>query len=236
MYGGGQPGYGGGQLAPQGFFGNLLGQLAGPAGQALGGLFGQPQIGSQIGQALGGLGHPLPYQVVPGISPAPWAGQPIYGGGQLAPQGFFGNLLGQLAGPAGQALGGLFGQPQIGSQIGQALGGLGHPLPYQVVPGISPAPWAGQPIYGGGQLAPQGFFGNLLGQFAGPAGQALGGLFGQPQIGSQIGQALGGLGHLLPFQAVPIPVPVGLPGGIVPPYLGSPLQFQPVPGVAPIVA
>ena len=92
------------------------------------------------------------------------------------------------------------------------------------------------PSVGGVQLAPQGFFGNLLGQLAGPAGQAFGGLFGQPQIGGQIGQALGGLGHLLPFQAVPVPVPVGLPGGIVPPYLGSPLQFQPVPGVAPIVA
>ena len=174
---------------------------------------------------------------------------PSVGGVQLAPQGFFGNLLGQLAGPAGQAFGGLFGQPQIGGQIGQAIGSLGHLLPFQAVPGISPTPWASQPMYGGqpwygggqqgyggGQLAPQGFFGNLLGQLAGPAGQALGGFFGQPQIGSQIGQALGGLGHLLPFQAVPIPVPVGLPGGIVPPYLGSPLQFQPVPGVAPIVA
>ncbi len=174
---------------------------------------------------------------------------PSLGGAQLAPQGFFGNLLGQLAGPAGQAFGGLFGQPQIGGQIGQAIGSLGHLLPFQVVPGLSPTPWASQPMYGGGQpwygggqqgygggqLAPQGFFGNLLGQLAGPAGQAFGGLFGQPQIGSQIGQALGGLGHLLPFQAVPIPLQVGFPGGIVPPYLGSPLQFQPVPGVAPMV-
>ena len=84
------------------------------------------------------------------------------------------------------------------------------------------------PSLGGVQLAPQGFFGNLHGQFAGPAGQAFGGLFGQPQIGGQIGQALGGLSHLLPFQAVPIPVPVGLPGGVMPPYVGSPLPFQPV--------
>ena len=92
------------------------------------------------------------------------------------------------------------------------------------------------PGVGGGQLAPQGFFGNLLGQLAGPAGQALGGLFGQPQIGSQIGQALGGLGHILPFQAMPIPMQTGLSGGFVPPYLGSPLPFQPIPGVAPMVA
>ena len=46
------------------------------------------------------------------------------------------------------------------------------------------------PSLGGVQLAPQGFWGNLLGQFAGPAGQAFGGLFGQPQIGGQMGQAL----------------------------------------------
>jgi len=169
---------------------------------------------------------------------------PSLGGGQLAPQGFV-------------------GQPQIGSQLGQALGSLGHLLPFQAAPGISPALWGGQPTYGGwggqpwyggGQLAPQGFVGNLLGQLAGPAGQAFGGLFGQPHIG----QALGGLGHFLPFQAVPIPVQVGLvppyvgsplpfqamplpmqvglPGGIVPPYLGSPLPFQPVPGIAPMVA
>jgi len=90
------------------------------------------------------------------------------------------------------------------------------------------------PGVGSGQLAPQGLFGNLLGQLAGPAGQALGGLFGQPQVGGQIGQALGGLAHILPFQAMP--VPIGLPGGIVPPYLGSYIPFQTVPGVAPMVA
>jgi hypothetical protein len=82
------------------------------------------------------------------------------------------------------------------------------------------------PSVGSGQWAPQGFFGNLLGQLAGPAGQAFGGLFGHPQIGSQIGQALGGLSHPLPFQAVPIPMQVGLPGGVIPPYLGSALPFQ----------
>jgi hypothetical protein len=92
------------------------------------------------------------------------------------------------------------------------------------------------PGVGSGQLAPQGFVGNPLGQLAGPAGQALGGLFGQPQIGGQMGQALGGLGHLLPFQAMPIPMQIGYPAGIVPPYLGSPLPYQPVPGVAPMVA
>jgi hypothetical protein len=35
---------------------------------------------------------------------------------------------------------------------------------------------------------------------------------------------------------MPMPMQIGLPAGIVPPYLGSPLPFQPVPGVAPMVA
>ena len=151
---------------------------------------------------------------------------PNVGGAQVAPQGFFGNLLGHLAGPAGQGMGGLFGQPQIGGQLGQALGSLGHLLPFQAVP--PQVPWGGQPQFGGqfgpqlawggqfgypgGQLTPQGFFGNLLGQFAGPAGQAIGGWFGQPQVGGQLGQALGSLGHLLPFQAVPMPIQQGFPG------------------------
>src|SRR5437016_12430722 len=129
------PSVGGVQLAPQGFLGNLLGQLAGPAGQAFGGLFGQPQIGNQIGQTLGGLSHLLPFQAAPGLFPVPWTGQPMYGGwggqqgygggqpwygaGQLAPQGIFGNLLGQLVGPVGQTYGAISGQPQIGRQIGQ---------------------------------------------------------------------------------------------------------------------
>jgi hypothetical protein len=92
------------------------------------------------------------------------------------------------------------------------------------------------PGVGGAQLAPQGFFGNLVGQLAGPAGAALGGLLGQPQISSQIGQALGGLGHLLPFQAMSMPMQMGFPGGIVPPYLASPVPFQPLLGMAPVVA
>jgi hypothetical protein len=95
--------------------------------------------------------QPYPITAYPGLI------APIPGGAQLAPQGFIGNLLGQLAGPAGQALGGLFGQPQLGGQLGQVLGGLGHLLPFQAAPMIPPGVWQPwQPTYPiGAQLTPQ---------------------------------------------------------------------------------
>jgi len=71
------------QLDPQGFFGNLLGQLGGPLGGAIGGLAGNQGLGQQIGGIAGQLGRMLPFNAAP----------------QLDPQGFFGNLLGQLGGP-----------------------------------------------------------------------------------------------------------------------------------------
>ena len=177
-------------------------------------------------------------QLGPMYSPQMYPGA---GGAQLAPQGFLGNLVGQLTGPAGQAIGGLFGQPQGSGQIGQALGGLGHLLPFQAAPWPVPTMWGGQqPGYGGWQFVPQGFLGHLLGQFGGPAGQAIGGLFGQPQGSGQIGQALGGLGHLLPFQTAPWPIQQqALPGSMVPPYPYSPLPYSPqpwqsTPGMMPV--
>ncbi|HEY7490033.1 MAG TPA: hypothetical protein VIH59_02840, partial [Candidatus Tectomicrobia bacterium] len=57
----------------------------------------------------------------------------------------------------------------------------------------------------------------------------IGGLFGQPQYGGQLGQVLGGLGSLLPFQAGPMLAQQWPYGGIVPPQLGSHLPFQPAP-------
>jgi hypothetical protein len=207
-------------------------------------MYGQPMYGQPMYGQPWSMYTPQPYV------PQPYPG---VGGGHLAPQGFLGQpqIWPASRGPhSGADFGGLFGQPQIGSQLGQVLGGLGHLLPFQAIPGIPSVPWAGQPWYGGGQpwygggqVTPQGFLGNLLGQLAGPAGQAFGGLFGQPQIGSQLGQMLGGLGHLLPFQIMPLPIQAGLQSGMVPPYLGGHLPFQqfqpfqqPVPGVAPMIA
>ncbi len=44
------------QFAPQGLLGDIIGRLAGPAGGAIGNLFGQQQLGNQIGNAAGQSG------------------------------------------------------------------------------------------------------------------------------------------------------------------------------------
>ena len=178
------------QLAPQGFFGNLLGQVGAPLGGAIGSIFGNQQLGSQLGGAAGQLGRYLPFSVDP--LTAAYAQQQQ----QLAPQGFFGNLLGQLGAPLGGALGSIFGQQQLGSQIGSAAGQLGRYLPFSVDP--LTAAYAQQQ-----QLAPQGFFGNLLGQVGAPLGGAIGSIFGQQQLGNQLGGLAGQLGRYLPFSVQP---------------------------------
>ena len=181
------------QLAPQGLFGNLIGQLGQPLGSAIGGLFGQSGLGSQLGGVAGQLGRMLPFQADPM--------QQSYGQqmGQFAPQGMFGNLIGQLGQPLGGAIGSLFGQPGIGNQIGGIAGQLGRMLPFQADPMLQA--YAQQQM---GQIAPQGLFGNLIGQLGQPLGGAIGSLFGQPGIGNQIGGIAGQLGRMLPFQADPM--------------------------------
>ncbi|HYD94057.1 MAG TPA: glycine zipper family protein [Noviherbaspirillum sp.] len=178
------------QLAPQGFFGSLLGApLGGLAGKGIGSLFGNPNLGAQIGQIAGGIGGSiLPF----GLDPISQA----YAQQQLAPQGWFGNLLSQVGQPLGSAIGGAFGQQGLGSAIGGAAGQLGRILPFGLDP-ISQA-YAQQQ-----QLAPQGWFGNLLSQVGQPLGSAIGGAFGQQGLGSAIGNAAGQLGRMLPFYADP---------------------------------
>jgi hypothetical protein len=58
------------------------------------------------------------------------------GYGEIAPQGFFGSLLGGIGGGlAGKAIGGLFGNPTLGEQIGNVAGGIGGSfLPFQIDP------------------------------------------------------------------------------------------------------
>jgi hypothetical protein len=128
----------------------------------------------------------------------------------------------QLAGFGGQTIGGLFGQPLLGGQPGQILGGPGNLLPFQLaghlpfqpLPVMTPVTW----------------------QLTYPVG-------GQP------GQVLGGVGNLLPFQATPLipagawqptyPVGAQLPlqwpyGGILPSQLAGHLPFQHAPVMASV--
>ena len=143
---------------------------------------------------------------------------------QLSPQGWFGNLIGQIGQPLGSAVGGIFGQPHIGSQLGGYAGQLGRMLPFSADP-IQQAygqQTQGQQIHGqqaygqqayGQQAptqayasqgyAPQGWIGNLIGQIGQPVGTAIGGLHGQPVLGGQIGSIAAQIGRLLPFQADP---------------------------------
>lgn len=211
------------QIAPQGFFGNLLGQVGQPLGGAIGGIFGHSGLGSQIGGAAGQLGRLLPFQQDPMQAYAQQQAQMQ----QLAPQGLVGNLIGQYGQPAGSAIGGLFGHSGLGGQIGGIASQLGRLLPFQQDPMAqayaqlaqqqqqiqqqmqqlqqlqqiqSQQSQQGQQTTQGQQMAPQGFFGNLLGQVGQPLGGAIGSIFGQSGLGSQIGGAAGQLGRLLPFQ------------------------------------
>lgn len=134
----------------------------------------------------------------------------IYGGQQvmpqgLAPQGLFGGMLGgPVGGMIGRGIGGWLGNPTIGAQIGQIAGGIGvSMLPFQSDPMAAYAQQLQQLQQQQG-LAPQGFFGNLLGQIGQPLGSAIGGIFGQSGLGGTIGGAVGQLGRLLPFQVDPI--------------------------------
>src|SRR5262249_53508156 len=100
-----------GQLTPQGWFGNLVSSVAPTVGGAVGGTPGQ------IISGLGSLGSLLPF----GVGPQQQMGQ-------LTPQGWFGNLVSNLAPTVGGAVGGTPGQ------IISGLGSLGSLLPFGVGP------------------------------------------------------------------------------------------------------
>ncbi|NVE00177.1 hypothetical protein [Massilia sp. BJB1822] len=236
------------QLAPQGFFGDVFGQIAQPIGSAIGGLVGHPALGGQIGGIAGQLGRSfIPFNADPVA--AAYAVQQAQQA-QLAPQGFFGNLLGQIAQPVGTAVGGLLGHPALGGQLGGIAGQLGRTfLPFSA----DPVAYAQQQALLQQQLlqhqqalqqqqllqhqqalqqqqllqqqqalqqqqllqqalqqrqaslAPQGFFGDVLGQIAQPIGSAVGGLFGNANLGGQIGGIAGQLGrNFIPFSADPV--------------------------------
>jgi hypothetical protein len=128
------------QLAPQGFFGNLLGQVGAPVGSAIGSALGNQGLGQTIGSVAGQLGRFLPFEAAPQFATGP----------QLAPQGFFGGLLGSaLGGLGGSALGGALGNRNLGNTIGSTAGGiLGAILPFDAGPQFVPQGFANVPIAG----------------------------------------------------------------------------------------
>ncbi len=231
-------------LVPQGLFGSLGGgALGGLIGRGIGGIFNNPSLGGRIGQTVGGIGGAiLPFGADPvSAAYAQQCQQQLQQQmqqGQLAPQGWFGNLIGQVGQPLGSAIGGIFGHSGLGGSIGNVAGQIGGLLPFGADP-VSAAnaqqqvplqhlqhlqiqqqlqqlldmqqqqqqqlqQLAQQGQLGAqGQLAPQGLFGNILGQVGRPLGGAIGGLFGQSGIGQTIGGVAGGLGRFLPFQADP---------------------------------
>jgi hypothetical protein len=132
------------QFAAQGPFGSPLG---GAIGAGFGGSFPNQTLPRPIGAVGGGF---LPFSVDP--ITAAYVQQ-----AQLAPQGFFGNLLGQLGQPLGTAIGSLVGQPNLGGQIGGIAGQLGGRfVPFSADPVT--AAYAQQ-----AQLGHQGFYGLPLG-------------------------------------------------------------------------
>lgn len=138
--------------------------------------------------------------------------------GGLAPQGFFGGMLGApLGGLIGRGIGGLLGNAHLGRQIGQAAGGIGGAfLPFGVDPvsaayaqqaqqqALQQMQQPGQQPYQPQDLAPQGWFGNLVRNVARPLGGAIGGAFGNAGLGNTIGGIAGQLGGMLPFGADPV--------------------------------
>jgi hypothetical protein len=137
---------------------------------------------------------------------------------QLAPQGFFGNLLGSVGKPLGGLIGGAFGNAGLGSTIGGVAGQFGRMLPFGVDPmaaqqqAMQQQAMQQQALQQHAlqqhalqqqQLAPQGAIGNFIGQYGQPIGNAIGGAFGNAQLGGTIGSLAGQLGKMLPFGADP---------------------------------
>ncbi|MEH6404422.1 MAG: hypothetical protein V7750_13675, partial [Sneathiella sp.] len=206
------------QLAPQGFFGDMIGAVAPVAGNLIGSALGNQQAGQSIGQVAGQLGGLIPF--ASGPSPVQLAPP-----SQYAPQGIWGNVISQVAPVAGNALGTAFGNQHFGSTVGNAVGQLGSLLPFSAGPGQIP-------VAAQAQYAPQGFFGDLVQQFAPVAGGLIGGALGNQQAGSTIGNVAGQLGGLIPFSAGPGQIPVAAQAQYAPQGFFGDLvqQFAPVAG------
>jgi len=164
--------------APQGFFGDVLSQIAAPVGGMIGDYAGNRQMGQNLGNAAGAALKFLPFQA----GPMPYGGG-LQGGQQYyAPQGFFGDVLSQIAAPVGGMIGDYAGNRQMGQNIGSVAGEMAKWLPFEAGPMAQP-------------YAPQGIFGGALGSMlGGPLGGMVGDLFGNKALGEQLGGTLAGVG------------------------------------------
>ncbi|HKO90502.1 MAG TPA: hypothetical protein VJU61_05085, partial [Polyangiaceae bacterium] len=120
-------------FAPQGILGSILGSTA---GGIIGGLAGHKNLGRTIGGIGGSF---LPFQAGPQLPQQ-------FGSQQFAPQGWGGDLIGQVAQNVGGYLGGPWGQALQGAAP------LAQYLPFQA------GPQAGLPDP---QFDPQGFWSSL---------------------------------------------------------------------------
>jgi hypothetical protein len=187
------------QIAPYGFFGDIVGKIAPHVGDYFGG-----STGRQIGDVAGQLAQRyLPFSAGPVMPAAP----------QLAPYGFFGDIVSSIAPRVGEYFGG-----STGRTIGDVAGHLASYIPFSAGPQMPMTPVVPMAAP---QLAPYGIFGGALGNFlGGHAGHAIGGWLGNSGAGSAVGSALGtALGSVLPFAAGPqlVATPWGQPA-FVPQY------------------
>ncbi|MGW4369030.1 hypothetical protein ACWEKT_25620 [Nocardia takedensis] len=203
-------------IVPAAFLGGILGGIG---GKLLGGsvdkwLGGSGSTGSSVGSAVGGfLGGLLPFQVVPPTLMPQAAGpdgqapqEPLV----VVPAGFFGNLLGAVAGTFGKVVAG-----DTGRKVGEAAAPLFDLIPFHDVPDELIA----HPGDAGGSssdeklvVLPAGFFSSIVGGLAETIGGEIGSWFGDSETGAAVGGGVGTIIEMLPFHAVPdalLPAAVG---------------------------
>ncbi len=191
-------------LVPASWLGDIMQVVAPIAGAAAGAYVGQPALGQQIGgaagQALGTLSADPQFMDQGGIPE----------GHVLVPASWFSGLtsvlkqVGQVAAPVvGTAIGARFGQPALGQKIGtyagHALGTLSADPQFMDQGGIPeghvlvPASWFSGITSALKQVAQTAApVLKQVGQVAAPvAGTIVGGYFGQPMLGRQIGSMAG---------------------------------------------
>ena len=191
-------------VVPAGFFGDLLGGVAGTFGGIVGG-----QTGKDFGDAASPFLKLLPFQdVPPDLAPASTGP-----GGEaqeermiVVPAGFFSSIVGGLAETIGGEIGGWFGDSDTGATIGGVAGSVIEMLPFhEVPPTLLPAsagPAVEQDPAQKLMFVPAGLFGNLLSGLAGSVGGVVGDVFGSKGTGTAIGEAASPFLKMLPFQVV----------------------------------